>query len=237
MSDRDEILKRLQENVTRVKEEIATCCLAANRDVSSVKLVAVTKYVDARIMRLLFEAGCTTMGENRGDSLRDKVELLDDLPIEFHFIGHLQRNKIKWVLPSATLIHSVDSLRLMEALNFSAIADQRECQILLEVNISGEVNKNGLSWSEVADVVNAAHAMPGIRVCGFMGMAGLESTRLETQQQFESLANLAYEILPKATAKDPLSELSMGMSHDFDLAIAAGATLLRIGSRLFEGLI
>lgn len=117
MSDREEILKRLQENVTRIKEEIATCCLAANRDVSSVKLVAVTKYVDARIMRFLFEAGCTTMGENRGDSLRDKVDLLDDLPIEFHFIGHLQRNKIKWVLPSATLIHSVDSLRLMEALN------------------------------------------------------------------------------------------------------------------------
>lgn len=237
MSDRAEILGRLQENVTRIKEEIASCCLAAKRDVSSVKLVAVTKYVDARTMRILFEAGCTAMGENRGDSFRDKVELLDDLPIEYHFIGHLQRNKIKWVLPSATLVHSVDSLRLMEALNSQALADQRECQILLEVNISGEANKDGLSWTEVVDVVTAGQAMPGIRVCGFMGMASLDSGRQETQKQFESLANLAYEILPMATAKDPLNELSIGMSHDFDLAIAAGATLVRIGSRLFEGLI
>jgi PLP dependent protein len=236
MISRDAAQRLFRENLARLKGEVAVACQQVNRPVESVKLVAVTKYIDVVKTRWLVEAGCQCLGENRADQLRDKAPLLEDLSIEWHFIGHLQRNKAKWVVPVATLIHSVDSVRLMETLNEQAAALGRPCSILLEANISKEDAKHGFSIDELPDALERGRGMAHISVCGFMGMSGLEAGPKETRIQFQSLADVWHELRRLATEKDPLNELSIGMSDDFELAIAAGSTMIRVGSRLLEGL-
>lgn len=234
MSDRFSILRR---NVAAVQTRIAEAAERAGRTADSVTLVAVTKYVDVAVIRDLVAVGCLDCGENRPQAFWDKADILADLPIRWHQIGHLQRNKLKRTLPASYLIHSVDSLRLLTAINEMQMQlNPNEPQsILLEVNISGDAAKHGFTEQAVAEAVEATFELDHVRLQGLMGMAGWGTEPEEARREFAKLGALKQQLserYPDAT----LNELSMGMSGDFEQAIAEGATLVRIGSALYEGL-
>jgi pyridoxal phosphate enzyme (YggS family) len=165
-----------------------------------------------------------------------KAESLAGQNVRWHLIGHLQRNKIRRTLPMASLIHSGDSLRLLTALDAEAAEQHRHCAVLLEVNISGDQAKHGFRPDELAPLLPAIAAMSHLQVRGLMGMASLEGSLAEARRQFASLRELRDELAKNCPPPIDLAELSMGMSGDYEQAIAEGATMVRIGSALLEGI-
>lgn len=194
-----------------------------------------SKYVDVELTQALFDCGCTNLGESRPQILWQKADQFSDRPTAaWHLIGHLQRNKIRRTigLPSV-LVHSVDSQRTL-----NAIADESKLQnlttpILLEVNISGDKAKTGMTPESLKQVIPLL-PLDGVQVRGLMAMAGWGTEPHIARKQFDQVRHLRDDITEEFDV--PLAELSMGMSGDFAQAIAAGATMVRIGSRLFEGL-
>jgi pyridoxal phosphate enzyme (YggS family) len=227
---------QLVDNLRRVQDRIATAAGRAGRDPSEIKLVAVTKYVDVGLARQLVEAGCLDLGEARPQELIAKAEALRHLPIRWHLIGHLQRNKAKKVLPHAALIHSGDSLRLLEELNVLAGEQSRIAEVLLEVNVSGDAAKHGFAVEECESALLSLANANNLRIRGLMAMSGVDASLAEAAAQFERVRLLRQQLAVNAPANVQLTELSMGMSDDLEAAIAAGATLVRVGSALFEGL-
>lgn len=224
---------KLSGNLRRVQDMIAEACHRAGRRPDSVTLVAVTKYVDTETAKLLASAGCRELGESRPQELVRKAQALSDLAIRWNLVGHLQRNKIKQVIPYCALVHSVDSVRLLEAVDACCVKLGLVCDVLIEVNISGESVKTGAQPSETPALFERAAELASVRVRGLMGMAALDVSHAEIQRQFASLRQLRDELVER-WPHHPLPELSMGMSGDFPQAIAEGATLVRIGSLLFE---
>jgi pyridoxal phosphate enzyme (YggS family) len=200
-----------------------------------VKLVAVTKYVHASVVRALVAAGCRELGESRPQELWAKSAELDDLSINWHLIGHLQRNKVERTLPLVSLVHSADSLRLIAAIDAAAAALGRDVPILLEVNISGDRSKHGFSPEEVSRVLPEVAGLARARVRGLMAMAGREGDVDSARRDFTRLRELRDRLLAELPAGMSLDELSMGMSGDFETAVEEGATIVRVGSALFEG--
>jgi len=231
-----DVAERLRNNLSRVRGEIAESCLRSGRDPQSVRLVAVTKYVDAATTRALCAAGATDLGENRPQALEEKAEALADLGPRWHLIGHLQRNKIRKVLPHLHLLHAGDSWRLLEAVNIVASELARQVDVLLEVNISGDASKHGFLTAELPSLVPQLAQLTSLRIRGLMGMSGLESSPAEKQAEYASLRVLLEKLRAEHPAARDWCELSMGMSDDFPAAIAEGSTLVRIGSALFAGL-
>lgn len=228
--------ERLAENLTELKQRIKDAANQAGRLPSEIQLIGVTKYVDAEATRDLVGAGCKNLGESRPQVFREKQERLSDLDVNWHLIGHLQRNKIKFVLPHVSLIHSVDSMRLIEALEESAAKLERQIHLLLEVNISGEAAKHGFSQTEIVPALDWISKSKWLNVDGMMGMSRLGGTEDDAKREFENLRRLQSSLAPKFTgSRVRLKELSMGMTGDFEIAIAAGSTMVRIGSALFEG--
>ena len=181
------------------------------------------------------EAGCTNLGESRPQSLWQKAESLSlDPAVRWHLIGHLQRNKVRRTTRHQPIIHSIDSERLLAAVAEEATAQNRVLSVLLEVNISGDEAKTGIAASELAGILERS-SLPGVRVVGLMAMAGWGTDSNDARRQFEQTRELRDRL--QQTTGHALPELSMGMSGDFREAIAAGATMVRIGSRLFEGVI
>jgi PLP dependent protein len=228
---------RLADNLARVQERIATAAERVGRAPSEVTLIAVTKYVDVELTRQLVEAGCHHLGESRPQSLIAKAEALADLPIRWHLIGHLQRNKAKRVAECASLIHSGDSLRLLEELNQIGEARGRSVDVLLEVNVSQDANKHGFGYEELEPLLPQFSQLSHLNIRGLMAMSGFHASLEEAQFQFEHVRQLRDRVIPIQPPNMQLSELSMGMSDDLEAAIAAGATLVRVGSALFEGLV
>jgi PLP dependent protein len=222
--------QRLKERLAAVEERIAAACVRAGRARSEVTLVAVTKTVSAEIAGLLPELGVLDLGENRPQELWHKAACLPR-DIRWHMIGHVQRNKVERTLPLAFLIHSVDSLRLLEALEQQG----RETNVLLEVNASGEASKHGFSPSEMASVAARLAELRQVRVCGLMTMAALQDPEA-CRREFKLLCNLRQRLRETMPPPHKLEHLSMGMSNDFEVAIEEGATFIRLGSVLFEGL-
>jgi pyridoxal phosphate enzyme (YggS family) len=198
-------------------------------------LVGVTKYVEPEIARMLFEAGVTELGESRPQELWHKAEALADLNVRWHAIGHLQRNKVRRTLECSPLIHSVDSLRLLEEINRESAGRGKVVDALLEVNVSGDAAKHGLLMGDVESLFPAITKLDHIQVRGLMTMSGLESGPDQTRREFAALRELAERLKPKCSDNISMTELSMGMSEDFEIAIEEGATMVRIGSALFEG--
>ncbi len=228
--------EQLQKNLAEIQTRIADAVVAAGRDEGCVRLVAVTKYVDAEITRELIEVGAKSVGESRPQVFREKHEKMTDLAIEWHLIGHLQRNKVKCVLPHAHLIHSVDSLRLIQAIEDEAEKKGCSANVLLEVNISGESAKHGFTALELDKAFDAVSKLNRVKVKGLMGMSRFGGSEDEQRREFNQLRELRDKWLGKLNSSNiELNELSMGMTGDFEIAIAAGATLVRIGSALFEG--
>lgn len=228
--------EQLAENVATVQHQIAEAAKRSGRDVSDVCLVGVTKYVDVATTRGLVSAGCETLGENRPQVLWEKTNAMQDLDVRWHMIGHLQRNKVKRTVESTALIHSCDSLRLLKSIHEAGLQLEKRVDVLLEVNVSGEAAKHGFSPDEIESVIEAVEPFGGLRVTGLMCMAGLGSGQQDVRREFDSLRELRDSNRASAPPNVELRELSMGMSRDFEVAIEAGATLVRVGSSLFRGL-
>lgn len=225
---------RLTSNWTAVRAEIAAACERANRPVDSVRLVAVTKYAEMDWVRGLVALGQVTLGENRPQQLIERAETLQGA--EWHLIGHLQRNKVRAVLPFAACIHSIDSLKLLARIGEIAGELGLTPRALLEVNVSGEESKDGFSAATVRADWPQIQAVENVTVAGLMTMAPLTDDPQTARPVFRRLRELRDELQASARPGIALSELSMGMSGDFAVAIEEGSTMVRVGSRLFEGL-
>ena len=219
----------LRENLARIEERIVAACGRAGRSRESVTLVAVTKSVTPEVAALLPALGVRDLGENRPQELWRKAEALPEprFGVRWHFIGHLQRNKIERTVPLLTCIHSIDSVRLLDALE----AHGTPLEGFLEFNCSGEASKGGFAPDEVETLAQRIAALKHVRITGVMTMAaplGEEDDPEAARGSFAQLRALGQRL--------GVPHLSMGMSGDFELAIEEGATHIRIGSTLFEGL-
>ncbi|WP_425616272.1 YggS family pyridoxal phosphate-dependent enzyme [Anatilimnocola sp. NA78] len=226
----------LLENIARVRALVAEAAVRSGRQATDVTIVAATKYVDANITRQVATAGMLELGESRPQEIWSKAPELTDLPIRWHLIGHLQRNKVRRTLPLVSLFHSIDSLRLLEELETEAAKLEQTVSLLLEVNISGDAAKHGFSPDEMPAAIEAAAKLNHLKIRGLMSMAGLDTDAATAQRQFAAVRQLRDQLAPSAPPNISLAELSMGMSGDFREAIAEGATIVRIGSSFFEGL-
>jgi PLP dependent protein len=237
MTSSDEFAaERIRQNLARVREQMAAAAKRAGRDRGEVKLVGVTKYVEPPVARLLVEAGLCDLAESRPQELWTKAAALADLKIAWHMIGHLQRNKVRRTLPLVACIHSVDSLRLLEEISREAVAQSLDARVLLEVNVSGDAAKHGLAPGEVEPLLPKIAELPRLKVLGLMTMAALEGGSDEARRNFAALRELRDSLATYCPGNVSLKELSMGMSGDFEIAIEEGATLVRVGSALFEGI-
>ena len=213
---------------------MAAAAARAGRRAEDVRLVAVTKYVGPDEIRALVAAGCTDLGESRPQQLWDRAAELRDLPIRWHMIGHMQRNKVERTLPLVAMIHSFDSLRLAEAIDAAAGKMDRKVPVLLEVNISREPAKHGFVPEEIEPLLPKLIESEHIEIRGLMCMAGLEGGGDEARRDFAALRTLRDRLQASCPATVRLDELSMGMSGDYEIAIEEGATIVRVGSALFE---
>jgi pyridoxal phosphate enzyme (YggS family) len=228
--------RQLAANLALVRERMALAATRAGRAPEEVRLIGVTKYVNVEFTRMLREAGCTDLGESRPQSLWEKAEGLFGTDTSWHLIGHLQRNKVRKTLPYVSMIHSIDSLRLLKEIDTEAREQKRTIQGLIEVNISGDAAKHGVAPDELEGFLASVADITNVSIVGLMGMAGLDSDWAQSQREFASLRELGERVAPRLPSNVHLTELSMGMSGDFEQAIAEGATLVRIGSTLWEGI-
>lgn len=236
----EDLRDRCRRNVLAVRERVAEACRRAGRSPDDVTVIAVTKYAGPEIARLLHEAGCHDLAESRPQSLWAKAEALADVvpAPRWHLVGHLQRNKIRRTLPCMSLLHSLDSLRLLEAIDAEAAAAGVTCRVLVEVNLAGDPGRTGVGEAEVEALVAAAAAKPHVAVVGLMGMASVpDGDASAARREFARLRELRDRLRAGTVGGEQLRELSMGMSGDFAEAIAEGATLVRIGSAFFEGVV
>lgn len=222
---------RLVETLPRVRERIAEATVAAGRDPSSVRLVAVTKGHPVEAVHAALEAGLTDLGENRVEELERKVAATSDDTVRWHMIGHVQRRWVPRALAVSELIHSVDSVRLAERISRVAGESDCEARILAQVNTSGEPSKSGLTGAEAVDQVARMAELPHVRVEGLMTMAPLVDDERVIAATFRRLRD-TLEALRAHTAGVG-SELSMGMTNDLEIAVREGSTMVRIGTALF----
>ncbi|MCC7086149.1 MAG: YggS family pyridoxal phosphate-dependent enzyme [Pirellulales bacterium] len=229
-------MNRLAENLAHVKRRIASAALRSGRPPGAVKLVAVTKSAPVNVVHDLIALGIYDLGESRPQVLWNKAAALADQAVCWHLIGHLQRNKVQRTLPLVSMIHAGDSMRLLQAIDAAAAVDGRRVPLLLEINISGDASKHGFTAAEVERQLPAIARLTHVEIRGLMGMASREGDLEQARQEFSRLRQLRDRLQSSAPPEIALEELSMGMSGDFDVAIEAGATIVRIGSALFEGL-
>lgn len=223
-------------NVANVRGRIADAAARAGSDPQRITLVAVTKYVGAVETRAVFEAGCTALGESRPQEFWPKAETLADLGIDWHMIGHLQRNKIRRTLPLVKMVQSVDNIRLLEAIDRIAGELLLQAPILLEVNVSGDVKKHGFVSSTLRPLMSELEQFTNVRVRGLMCMASLAGGMDSARRDFSALRELREGLAADCPGNVELTELSMGMSRDYEQAIEEGATIVRVGSALYDGI-
>jgi pyridoxal phosphate enzyme (YggS family) len=224
----------LSARLAAVEERLRRACGRAGRQRAEVTLVAVTKTVGPEAAALLPELGVFDLGENRPQELWRKAALLPPT-VRWHLIGHLQRNKVEPTLPLVHRIHSVDSLRLLTALEAEAGRREKTVEVLLEVNASREANKQGFTPEEIPGLVPALMALRRVRVAGLMTLAAYEEDPQRCRPTFALLRALRDQLRAAVGPAEPLDQLSMGMSNDFEVAIEEGATLIRLGTVLFGG--
>jgi pyridoxal phosphate enzyme (YggS family) len=224
----------LSANLQAVERRLAAACDRAGRKREEVTLVAVTKTVAAEVVALLPGLGVLDLGESRPQELWRKAALLPQDGVRWHLIGHLQRNKIERTLSLVHAIHSIDSLRLLESVD--KLQPSRPVEmLLLEFNCSGESSKHGFAPEEVAALPAVLRKLQRTRIAGLMTMAPLEENPQRCRSVFARLRELLVRLQKEVGDVHPLKELSMGMSNDFEVAVEEGATLVRLGSVLFEG--
>jgi pyridoxal phosphate enzyme (YggS family) len=226
--------QKLRANLAAVEDRIANACVRAGRTRSEVTVVAVTKTISAELAALLPELGILDLGENRPQELWRKSVLLTKA-IRWHLIGHLQRNKIDKTLPLVEMIHAVDSVRLLQALEQEAGKQKRRIAVMLEVNASGEASKQGFDQTEIRGLVPTLNDLKQVQVRGLMTMAALQDPQA-CRTTFAALRRLRDRLVAQVAETHSIAHLSMGMSNDFEVAIEEGATFVRLGTVLFEGM-
>mgnify|MGYP001822173653 FL=1 len=216
----------IRAGLARVRERIDSACQRAGRDASEVQLIAVSKAHPEEAVRAAYAIGLRVFGENYAQELAHKAAALSDLSeIQWRFIGHLQRNKIKLIERAQASVDTVDSLRLAEAISARAAAKDVAVELLLQVNVGGEAQKSGCAPEQVPALVEAVRALPAVELRGLMTVAPHFDDPKDARPAFAALRELA--------AAHALPELSMGMTHDLEAAVEEGATMLRIGTALF----
>ena len=220
------------DNLKVIRERIAAAALKAGRDPLSVRLVAVSKTQPSHLVDEAVRAGQRLFGENYVQELHSKASQVEG-PVEWHFIGHLQSNKVKQVAGLVQLIHSVDRLSLAEEIDRQWGGLGKVCDVLVQVNITGEASKSGTTATEAADLVRAIARLPHLRVQGLMTMPPFFDDPERARPCFRELQRLARFIAGLGIPGVAMDQLSMGMSGDFEVAIEEGATLVRVGSAIF----
>ncbi|MBR1797016.1 MAG: YggS family pyridoxal phosphate-dependent enzyme [Clostridiales bacterium] len=230
-----ELYERLKNNAEAVRANIARACEEAGRNPSTVTLVGVSKVFPVEYAQAAFEGGLKDLGENRVQELVPKIERLEELGLHpnWHLIGTLQRNKVKYIIGKTYLIHSVNTVELAQEIAKRSEAAGITTDILLQGNISGEESKHGFAPSELKQAVEAVNALTGVRLRGLMTMAPIETSPGDARPIFEKTREI-YEAL-RADVKDPScwDTLSMGMSGDYKEAILEGSTCVRVGTAIF----
>ncbi len=231
-----DLLQTIRTNLAEVRGRIADAARRSGRAADAIELVAVTKFVGDAEIRALMEAGCTTFGESRPQHVWEKAGRLAGLPIRWHLIGPLQRNKVRRTLPLVAMVQSADSLELVAAIDRHAAELGERIPVLLEVNASGEDAKHGFAPDLVKPALPELARCEHVEIRGLMCMASLEGGPDRARRDFSALRELRDQLRGECPDRIRLDELSMGMSGDFEVAIEEGATMVRIGSALFEGL-
>ncbi|SDK42053.1 hypothetical protein SAMN05660472_01249 [Natronincola ferrireducens] len=219
-------------NLREVEEKIRVAALKAGRDAKDIQLIAVTKTVEPEIIKKAIEYGVKHVGENKVQELLRKYEVIGD-QVQWHMIGHLQKNKVKYIIDKVALIHSVDSYDLALEIDKRAKKSGLIMKCLLQVNVSGEETKYGVSREQAKDLLKEISKLHNIHIVGLMTMAPYVEEAKETRACFESLKELSLEIEKMGLHNIQMKYLSMGMSNDFEVAIEEGGTLVRIGSKIF----
>lgn len=223
----------MKQRLQQIKQQIRQAAESCNRDADSVRLVTVSKTIAAEIVKEAIDAGVTILGENYVQEARDKFKALVQYPVSWHFIGHLQSNKAKYAVRLFDLIHSVDSLKLARELDKQAAKVDKIQQILLQVNISAEDTKSGISTDEAPRLIAEISQLKNLSVKGLMTMPPYFYQPEKVQPFFAALRELRDQIKEQSLPNVSLDELSMGMTGDFEVAIKEGATLVRIGTAIF----
>jgi pyridoxal phosphate enzyme (YggS family) len=228
-------LALIRQNYHAVLDRIHSAAHRSGRAADSVRLVAVTKYAELDWVQALVACGAVELGESRPQQLVDRAATIGG-PVHWHLIGHLQRNKVRKVLPVAALIHSVDSVKLLRDIDRIAKELDLRPRVLLQVNLSRETTKGGFDETELIASWDELLACQAVQIEGLMTMAALSSRKEESRPTFSRLRLLRDRLALRSPATVSLSCLSMGMTGDFEVAIEEGATLVRIGSALWESL-
>jgi PLP dependent protein len=219
---------KVAENLIHIRQKVNNACQKVNRTPDEVKLIAVTKYVSIERANEAIEAGILNLGENRDDGLLAKWDVLGDKPL-WHFIGTLQTRKVKNIIDKVEYIHSLDRISLAEEINKRAL---KKIKCLVQVNVSGEESKHGLAPEDVMDFIKNLRPYENISIEGLMTMAPYTDDEDHLRACFRKLRELREQIKNLDLDFAPCSELSMGMSNDFEIAIEEGATMIRIGTAL-----
>lgn len=221
----------LKKNTELVFQQIADASQEANRALDAVSVIAVTKYVDVQTAEALLPLGVRHIGENRVDKFLEKYQALKDYPVTWHLIGTLQRRKVKEVIPYVDYFHALDSLKLAQEIQKRT---DHVIKCFLQVNISGEESKHGFAPEELDAILPELEGLDNLQIVGLMTMAPFEASQDELQAIFAATHQLQKELQKKQLKNMPFTELSMGMSRDYDVAIANGATFVRIGTSFFK---
>lgn len=222
----------IKENLEIVTGKMESAALEAGRDPKEITLIAVSKTKPVSLVEEAYACGCRDFGENKVQELCDKYEKLPQ-DIRWHLIGHLQRNKVKYVVGKAFLIHSVDSLRLAEEIQKEAEKKQVHVKILIEVNVAGEESKFGVAPEEAEDLVRAVSRLSNVHIEGLMTIAPVVERGEDNAVYFSKLRQLSVDISGKNIDNVNMNVLSMGMTGDFEQAVRDGATYVRVGTGIF----
>ena len=225
-------MSMLLDNLNDVEKRIQAACDRSGRKREEVLLVAVSKTKPVEMIEEIMAAGIVEFGENKPQELRDKYEVLPK-NLHFHMIGHLQTNKIKYVIDRAVLIHSIDSIRLAEAVNAEAKKHDRIMPVLVEVNVAQEESKSGFLVEETEKAIREIAKLSNIRVEGLITIAPFVENAEENRQYFVKLRKLSVDIAAKNIDNVTMHHLSMGMTGDYEVAIEEGATMVRVGTGIF----
>ena len=222
----------ISENIQSVEERIRAACARAGRSRDEVTLICVTKTMPVEDLRQAYDAGQRSFGENRVQEINDKFPQLPS-DIQWHMIGHLQRNKVKYLMDRAVMIHSVDSAALAQTISKEAVKAGRVMDILLEVNAAGEESKFGLGYDKVLPLIHEIAPLPGIHICGLMTVPPYTENPETSRVYFKKLRELSVDIARQSIDNVSMHTLSMGMTGDFEVAIEEGATHIRVGTAIF----
>lgn len=222
----------IKENMTQIQKQINDVCHRCGRAPEDVTLIAVSKTKPVEAILEAIEGGQKDFGENKVQELCDKIDVIPN-NVHWHLIGHLQTNKVKYIIGKTFLIHSVDSLRLAQKIQEEAAKKQADVDILIQVNVANEATKFGLTVEETPKVIEEIAKFPNVHIKGLMTIAPFSETGEQNRQFFRKLKQLSVDINDKNIDNVSMSVLSMGMSHDFETAIEEGATYVRVGTSIF----